>query len=57
MAVILHCSAIKGKAIPAGSPQTGDKGSLFVWIALLLVSFAGVAGTAVYSRKRKSRAE
>lgn len=53
----------KGKAIPAGastqtgSPQTGDKGSLFVWIALLLVSFAGVAGTAVYSRKRKNRAE
>lgn len=57
MAVILHCSAIKGKAIPAGSPQTGDKGGLFLWIALLLVSFSAVAGTAVYSKKRKSNSK
>ena len=52
----------KGKAIPAGSPQTGspqtgDKGGLFLWIALLLVSFSAIAGTAVYSKKRKSNSK
>lgn len=36
------------------SPQTGDNSMMGLWIALLFVSGAGVAGTTVYSRKRKS---
>ena len=36
------------------SPQTGDNSMMTLWIALLFVSGAGVAGTTLYSRKRKS---
>ena len=36
------------------SPQTGDNSMMGLWIALLFVSGAGVAGTTLYSRKRKS---
>lgn len=36
------------------SPQTGDNSMMVLWIAVLFVSGAGVAGTTVYSRKRKS---
>lgn len=36
------------------SPQTGDNSMMPLWIALLFVSGAGVAGTTLYSRKRKS---
>lgn len=36
------------------SPQTGDNSMMALWIAVLFVSGAGVAGTTVYSRKRKS---
>ena len=37
------------------SPQTGDNSMMVLWIALLVVSGAGV--TAIYSRKRKSSAK
>ena len=36
------------------SPQTGDSSNMVLWIALLFVSGAGVAGTTVFSRKRRS---
>ena len=36
------------------TPQTGDSSMMVLWIALLFVSGAGVAGTTLYSRKRKS---
>lgn len=36
------------------NPQTGNNSMMGLWIALLFVSGAGVAGTTVYSRKRKS---
>ncbi len=36
------------------SPQTGDSGSIALWIALLFVSGFGVVATAVYGKKRKS---
>lgn len=35
------------------SPQTGDNSMMGLWIALLFVSGAGVAGTTAYSRKRR----
>ena len=35
------------------NPQTGDNTRLGLWIALLFVSGAGVAGTTIYSRKKK----
>lgn len=39
---------------PPKSPETGDSSMTGLWIALLFVSGAGVAGTTLYSRKRKS---
>lgn len=36
------------------APQTGDNSMMGLWIALLFVFGAGVAGTTVYFRKRKS---
>ena len=39
---------------PPKSPKTGDSSMTGLWIALLFVSGAGVAGTTLYSRKRKS---
>lgn len=38
---------------PASSPRTGDSSTMFLWIALLLVSAAGISGTAVYGKRRK----
>lgn len=46
-----------GKPADPQSPQTGDNSMAALWIALLLVSGAGVAGTAIYSRKKKYSAE
>lgn len=34
-------------------PKTGDTSSLTLWVALILLSSAGVAGIILYSRKRK----
>lgn len=39
---------------PSDAPQTGDNSNMMLWIALLSVSGAGVFGTTLYSRKRKS---
>lgn len=36
------------------SPNTGDNSNLALWFALLAVSAAGVAGTGVYSKRRRS---
>ena len=36
------------------TPQTGDNSVMGLWIALLVVSGAGVVATAVYGKKRKS---
>ena len=41
---------------PEKSPQTGDNSNMFLWVALLFISGAGVAGITVYS-KRKRKAE
>ena len=35
-------------------PQTGDNSNLTLWFALLAVSAAGVIGTGVYSKRRRS---
>lgn len=35
------------------TPKTGDKSMIGLWIALLFMSGAGVAGTTVYSKKRR----
>ena len=39
------------------SPQTGDSSSIALWIALLLVSSAGVLSTAVLGKKKKRSAK
>lgn len=39
------------------TPQTGDNSNMFLWIALLFVSGGALAGTAVYGKKKKYRAE
>lgn len=38
----------------ASSPQTGDNSNLTLWFAMLAVSAAGVIGTGVYSKRRRS---
>lgn len=35
-------------------PQTGDNSTIGLWIALLFIGSAGVVGTTVFSRKRRS---
>ena len=35
------------------APQTGDNSNMIVWVAVMLMAGAGMAGTIVYSRKRK----
>ena len=35
-------------------PQTGDNSNMALWIALLFVSGVGIAGTTVYSKKKKA---
>ena len=39
------------------TPETGANSNIFLWIALLFVSGAGVAGITIYSRKRKYSAK
>ena len=34
-------------------PQTGDNSNMIVWVASMLMAGAGMAGTIIYSRKRK----
>ena len=34
-------------------PQTGDNSNMIIWVAVMLMAGAGMAGTIVYSRKRK----
>ena len=36
------------------SPQTGDNSHMWLWIALLFVSGAGLVGTTIYGRKRRT---
>ena len=36
------------------NPQTGDNSMIWLWIALLFVSGAGVVATTVYGKKRFS---
>ena len=38
----------------AEAPKTGDNSNMALWIALLFVSAAGVFGTTVYGKKKKS---
>ena len=38
---------------PEKSPQTGDNSNMFLWVALLFISGAGVAGITVYSKRKK----
>ena len=40
---------------PGDSPQTGDNSHMALWIALLAVSVFALAGTAVYSRRKRGR--
>ena len=37
------------------SPQTGDNSNMLLWVALLVVSGAGVIGTTVYSKRKRVR--
>ena len=37
-----------------GTPKTGDNSNFALWLALFAVSAAGVIGTGVYSRRRRS---
>ena len=39
---------------PENNPATGDNSQLALWLALLAVSAAGVIGTGVYSKRRRS---
>ena len=43
-----------GKPADPQSPQTGDSSLIGLWIALLFISGAGLVGTAIDSRKRRS---
>ncbi len=36
------------------SPQTGDNSHMWLWVALLFVSGAGLVGTTIYGRKRRT---
>ena len=40
---------------PGDSPQTGDNSHMALWIALLALSVFALAGTAVYSRRKRVR--
>ena len=37
------------------NPQTGDNSNMLLWVALLVVSGAGVIGTTVYSKRKRVR--
>lgn len=38
---------------PEKSPQTGDNSNMLLWVAILFISGAGVAGITVYSKRKK----
>lgn len=40
---------------PGDSPQTGDNSHIALWIALLAASVFGLAGTAIYSKRKRVR--
>lgn len=40
---------------PGDSPQTGDNSHMALWIALLAASVFGLAGTAIYSKRKRVR--
>ena len=40
---------------PGNSPQTRDNSHMALWIALLAASVFGLAGTAVYSKRKRAR--
>lgn len=40
---------------PGDSPQTGDNSHMALWIVLLAVSVFGLAGTAVYGKRKRVR--
>lgn len=50
-------SARAGSTVTHIFPKTGEKSMINIWIALLFVSGIGVAGTAVYGRKKKYSAK
>ena len=47
----------EGDKTDTTNPQTGDNNMMGLWIALLFVYGAGVAGTTIYSRKKKYSAK
>ena len=50
-------SARAGSTVTHIFPKTGEKSMINIWIALFFVSGIGVAGTAVYGRKKKYSAK
>lgn len=44
---------VANQASTAANPHTGDSSNVLLWVALLCISGAAVAGKTVYSRKRK----
>ena len=50
-------SARAGSTVTHIFPKTGEKSMINIWIALFFVSGIGVAGTAVYGRKKKHSAK
>lgn len=57
----VEAAAVPGDDTPAqpaqpdkpSSPQTGDNSNIFLWVALMFIAGAGVAGTAIVSKKKK----
>lgn len=45
-----------GITTDAKSPQTGDSSNLALWIALLALAAAGMTGTVIYGKKRRTSA-
>ena len=51
----MHFTNIYAKSTTEpGTPKTGDNSNFALWLALFAVSAAGVIGTGVYSRRRRS---